>query len=129
METYDYRRRRKPGNDSFAERIGNLLDRCKSVSKHIVGSSPTDHHAFIEAVKIARNYYTHYNPKLETKVARGAALLVLLLELQALLEMALLREMGLPAQSIDEILRRVRRYEEIEHFKRVAAEKASNAAT
>jgi ApeA N-terminal domain 1/Apea-like HEPN len=127
-ETYDYRRRRNPRNDSFAERIGSLLDRCKSVSKQIVGSSPTDRHSFIEAVKIARNYYTHYNPKLETKVARGAALLVLLLELQALLEMALLREMGLPARSIDEILRRVRRYEEIEHFKRVVNEEGAKTA-
>lgn len=121
-ETYDYRRRRKPGNDKFAKRIGNVLDRCKTVSKHIVGSSPTEREKFIEAVIIARNYYTHYNPKLEKKAASGAALLLLLVQLQAILETALLRELGFPARTIHEILGRVGRYAEIAHFRRVAAE-------
>lgn len=120
-DTYDYRWRRKPGKD-FVTRIGNLLDRCNTVSKKIVGPSPADRQAFIEAVKVARNYYTHYNPKLEGKAARGGALYLLLVQMQAILEMALLRELRFPARTIDEILERVERYAEIEHFKGVMAE-------
>jgi len=122
LETYDYRRRRKPGKNTLVQRIGDVLDECKTVSKRIVGSTPAEREAFIEAVRDARNYYTHYNPKLEKKVARGAALLLLLVQMQAIIEMSLLRELGFPARAINEILERVRRYEEIEHFKTLVAE-------
>lgn len=121
-ETYDYRRRRRPGKKTFAERIEDVLDQCKTVSKRIVGASSNEREDFIEAVKVARNYYTHYNPKLEMKAARGGTLYLLLVQLQAILEMALLRELRFPARTINEILERVERYAEIEHFKGVLAE-------
>ena len=120
IETYDYRRGRRPGNRTFAERVGAVLDQSKTVSKRIVGPTPNDRQEFIESVKVARNYYTHYNPKLEKKVARGAALVLLLVQLQAILEMALLRELGFPARTIIHVLQRTRRFEEIEHFRRIA---------
>jgi hypothetical protein len=122
VETYDYRRRRRPGNKTLVERMGDVLGGCRTVSKRIVGAQPGDQAAFMEAFRTSRNYYTHYNPKLEKKAARGAALLLLSVQLQAMIEMSLLRELGFDCRSIGEILQRVRRYEEIEHFKAIVAD-------
>jgi hypothetical protein len=127
IETYDYRRRRKPGNKHLVQRIADVLDECTTVAKRIVGRTAAERADFVEAVKVARNYYTHYNPKLEKKVARGAALLLLLVQLQAIIEMSLLRELGFPARAINAILDRVDRYREIEHFKELVAEESAEA--
>jgi ApeA-like protein/HEPN superfamily Apea-like protein len=128
VETYDYRRRRKPGNRTLAVRMDDVLNTCRTVAQKIVGSGSHDQTTFIEGFKTARNYYTHYNPKLEMKAARGAALFVLFIQLQAIIEMSLLRELGFGCRSIDAILERARRYEQIEHFKAVAAaEEAEDA--
>jgi hypothetical protein len=128
VETYDYRRRRKPGNKTLAQRMGDVLDECRTVSKRIVGAKPEDQAAFIEAFKNSRNYYTHYNPKLEKKAARGAALHLLSIQLQAIIEMSLLRELGFGCLSVGDILQRVRRYEEIEHFKAIVADEEAEDA-
>jgi hypothetical protein len=85
------------------------------VARRIVG---TDAEAFVTDFKNARNYYTHYNPKLEKKAASGGALLLLTLQLQALLEMSLLRQLGFPCRAVEETLERGRRFSEIEHFRR-----------
>lgn len=122
VETYDSRRRRKPAKKTLAEHMGDVLGECRTVSRRIVGSEPGDQAAFIETFKIARNYYTHYNPRLEKKAARGAALFLLFIQLQAIIEMSLLRELGFGCRSIDAILERVRRYAEIEHLKAIIAE-------
>lgn len=128
VETYDYRRRRKPGKSTLVARMANVLNECQTVAQRIVGSGSDDLATFIEAFKIARNYYTHYNPKLEKKAARGAALFLLFIRLQAIIEMSLLRDLGFGCRSIDAIFERARRYEEIEHFKAiVAAEEAEDA--
>jgi hypothetical protein len=50
------------------------------------------------------------------------------MQLQAIIEMSLLRELGFGCRSIDAILERARRYGEIEHFKAiVATEEAEDA--
>ncbi|MGH3083263.1 MAG: HEPN domain-containing protein [Gaiellaceae bacterium] len=127
VETYDYRRRQKPGNKTLAQRMADVLSECRTVSKRIVGMHPADQERFIDAFRTSRNYYTHYNAKLEKKASRGAALLLLSIQLQAITEMSLLRELGFPCHAIDKILERVRRYEEIEHFKAIAAEEEAGA--
>ena len=100
-----------------------VLSECATVANRIVGPGADDQAAFVEEFKIARNYYTHYNPKHETKAARGAALLLLFVRLQAILEMSLLRELGFGCRSIDTIFERARRYAQIEHFKAIVATK------
>jgi hypothetical protein len=128
VETYDYRRRRKPRETTLAARLGDVLDECRTVAARIAGSGSDDQARLIEGLKTTRNYYTHYNPKLETKAARGAALFLLFIQLQAIIEMSLLRELGFGCRSIDAILERARRYAQIEHLKAmVAAEKAEHA--
>jgi hypothetical protein len=68
IETYDYRRRRKPGKKTLAKRTHDVLRQCRRVAKRIVGD---DTEAFVVDFKNARNYYTHYDPKLEKKAASG----------------------------------------------------------
>lgn len=108
--------------------MDDVLATCRTVAQKIVGSGSQDQTTFIEGFKTARNYYTHYNPKLEMKAARGAALFLLFIQLQAIIEMSLLRELGFGCRSIDAILERARRYAQIEHLKAVvAAEEAEDA--
>lgn len=117
LETYDFRRRRKPARRSLAERTHDVLRQCRRVSERIVGA---DAEAFVADFKNARNYYTHYDPKLEKKAASGGALLLLTVQLQAILEMSLLRQLGFPCRAVAEILQRGGRFSEIEHLRREA---------
>jgi hypothetical protein len=127
VETYDYLRPRKPAQKTLAKHVEGALDRCRTVSKRIVGTKPGDRQAFIDLFKNTRNYYTHYNPKREKKAAHGAALLLLLRQLQAVIEMSLLRELGFGCRSIAHTLARARRFQEIDHFKRIVAEESHDA--
>lgn len=122
IETYDYRRRRRLGRKHLAERMRDVLAQCRTVSKRIVGAEDGELDEFIARFKDARNYYTHYNPRLEKKAAKGAALLLLTIQLQAILEMSLLRELGFSVRQVDAILERIRRYAEIDHFRSQAAQ-------
>lgn len=119
LETYDFRRRRKPGQKSLAERTHDILAQCRTVTKRIVGP---DADRFVDHFKCTRNYYTHYNPKLEAKAASGVGLFLLTLQLQAILELSFLRQLGFPCQAIEGVLERARRFEEIDHFRSQAAE-------
>jgi hypothetical protein len=122
VETYDYRRRRKPGGWTLAQRTAAVLARCQTVSNKIVGKSAADRAAFIQLFKDSRNYYTHYNPKLETKAAKGASLALLTVQLQAIIEMSLLRELGFTIGAIDQIFTRMNRYLQIDSIRQYIAE-------
>lgn len=111
LETYDFRRRRKPGKKTLAERTHDVLAQCRTVTRRIVGP---DRDRFVDDFKYTRNYYTHYNPRLKAKAASGAALLLLTLQLQVVLELSFLRQLGFPCKSIEEVLERARRFEQIE---------------
>ena len=128
IETYDYRRRRKPGTIPLAERMRDVLAQCKTVSRRIVGEQQVDTDDFIKGFKDSRNYYTHYNPKLEEKAAKGTALLLLCIQLQAIIEMSLLREIGFTSQAINEMLERGKRFAQIEHFRAMASQETTKDA-
>jgi len=121
LETYDYRRRRKPGDLSFAQRMASVLGQCRSVSKRIVGGHPDAESAFIDDFTNSRNYYTHYNPRKEKKAATGAELYLLTIQLQALIEMSLLRQLGFGCRAIGATLERSRRLAEIDFVRRKLA--------
>jgi hypothetical protein len=63
-------------------------------------------------VRVARNYLTHYDPLLKTQAPEGAALYPLTVQLQALVELCLLLELGFGCDEIDRFFVRARRYEE-----------------
>lgn len=104
------------------QRIRDVLGECPDVRAKIVGATDEELDAFVTTFKQSRNYYTHYNPKLEKKAATGAALYLLVVQLQAIIEMSLLRELGFTSEAIDAILERVQRYAEVAHFKALVAE-------
>jgi hypothetical protein len=121
IETYDYRRRRKAGRIHLAQRMRDVLAQYRTVSKRIVGSQQADLDEFIKRFTDSRNYYTHYTPNLESKAAKGAALLLLCIQLQTIIEMSLLRELGFTAQAIIEMLERAQRFAQIAHFRSVVS--------
>ncbi|HEY1357040.1 MAG TPA: HEPN domain-containing protein [Thermoleophilaceae bacterium] len=121
LETYDYRRRRKPGDLRLAQRMASVLGQCRSVSKRIVGAGPNAEAAFINDFKNSRNYYTHYNPREERTAATGAELYLLTIQLQALIEMSFLRQLGFTCRAIEATLERSRRLTEIEFVRRKLA--------
>lgn len=104
------------------QRIRDVLGECPDVRAKIVGATDEELDAFVTTFKQSRNYYTHYNPKLEKKAATGAALYLLVVQLQAIIEMSLLRELGFTSDAVDAILERVQRYAEVAHFKALVAE-------
>jgi ApeA N-terminal domain 1/Apea-like HEPN len=118
VETYGYRRGRKPVERSFRDQARDVLASCATVSRKVVGN---DLDAFTTHLKVTRDFYTHYNPAKESKAAKGVGLLLITVQLRTLIEMALLRELGFGYRAIDAILTRARRYEEIDHFKNYIA--------
>lgn len=126
LETYDYRRRRKPGRKILAERMEDVLNQCRTVSGQIVGTEPGDRDAFIRAFKDSRNYYTHYTPRLEQRAAQGVALYLLTVQLQAIIEMSLLRQLGFGCRAISDILGRARRFAEIQDLERQVADETQD---
>lgn len=104
------------------QRIRDVLGECPDLRAKIVGATDEELDAFVTRFKQSRNYYTHYNPELERKAAKGVALYLLVVQLQAIIEMSLLRELGFTCQALDAILDRVQRYAEIAHFKALMAE-------
>lgn len=114
LETYDIRRHGQPKRVSLAARARDVLSQYEGVSRQIVGE---DTEAFIADFRNARNYYTHYDPGLEKKAARGGSLLLLTTQLQTILEMSLLGELGFPGQAIEEILDRSLRFAQVGHVR------------
>jgi hypothetical protein len=119
VETYGYRRRRKVVERPFADQVKDVLGNCRTVSRKIVGD---DEDAWVKWLKVTRDFYTHYNPKKEKAAAKDAGRFLLTVQLRAIIEMSLLRELGFTPRAIDQILDRVGRYREIEHFKMVVAD-------
>jgi hypothetical protein len=107
---------------TLRQRMKAVLNECPAVRGNIIGPTEEDVETFVDLFVASRNYYTHYDPSGEGKAAKGTALLVLIFQLRAAIEMALLRELGFEDQAIDRILERARRYEEIRHFKNAAEE-------
>jgi hypothetical protein len=124
IETYDFRRHRRPGKKHLADRVRDVLGECRTVSKRIVGSRESDLDMFIKTFIDSRNYYTHYDPRLEERAAKGVPLYLLTLQLQAIIEMSLLREMGFPSRAISEILERSQRFADVDHFRSLALSEA-----
>ena len=65
-----------------------------------------DKTAFIKQVKNSRNYYTHYDPKLEKKSLRGTELFFLKEKLKVLLICAILKETNFDSSLIEKLFSR-----------------------
>lgn len=114
---------------TLRRRIRDVLNECPTVRDKIVGPTGGERRAFISGFVDSRNYYTHYNPAGEHTAAKGAALYLLVVQLRAIIEMSLLRELGFSCAAIDRVLDRVRRYAEVDHLKAVVADEATHGNT
>jgi hypothetical protein len=98
---------------NLAHRIKHVLSGCPNVAARIVGADGVD--PFVSAVKWTRNYYTHYDPKGKANAATDARdMHRLTVQLRAVLETALLLELGFHCEEIEAGLDRARRFEEID---------------
>ena len=65
-----------------------------------------DKSKFIKDVKNSRNYYTHYDKRLEKKSIKGTELYLLSEKLKILLICVILKKIGIPKEKISELLSR-----------------------
>jgi hypothetical protein len=123
-EWRDWLKSRLAGSNfrTLDKRVRDVLAECPTVSAKIVGASSVDLDAFVTRFKRSRNYYTHYTPALERHAARGIELYAMTIQLRAIIEMSLLRELGFSCEAIDGILTRVERYAQILHAKEAASD-------
>jgi hypothetical protein len=87
-------------------RLDEVVGRCPTVTNELI-----PRRSFAHRVRVARNYLTHYDVALEAEAARGLDLYPLTVQLQALIEMCLLLELGFDCNEIDRFFKRARRYE------------------
>jgi hypothetical protein len=91
------------------KRLDEIVALCPVITEKIVTQK-----SFAHRVRVARNYLTHFDPSLEQQAPKGLALYPLTVQLQALVEMCLLLEIGFDSQEIDVFFGRVGRYREVE---------------
>jgi hypothetical protein len=92
---------------TLRKRLKDVLRRCPDVVEKLVKKK-----RFIHRVHNARNYLTHYDSSLEDKAQRGMNLYPLTVQLQALVEMCLLLELGFNCEEVNAFFDRVERYRE-----------------
>jgi len=91
------------------QRLEDVLERCPGVTQKLISSKKR---SFVHRAVAARNYLTHYSPDLAQQAPVGMRLYPLTVQLQALIEMCLLRELGFGCEEIDGFFERVERYRE-----------------
>jgi len=94
----------------------SLHNRLREISTlhPLITDKIIDRPSFVHRVRVARNYLTHFDPSLENQATKGIALYPLAVQLQALVEMCLLLEIGFEREEIDAFFTRVGRYREVE---------------
>jgi hypothetical protein len=93
---------------SLRKRPKDLLTRCPEVVGKLLNEK-----TFVHDVLTARNYLTHYDPSLEEKAPTGLDLYPLTVQLQTLVEICLLLELGFDCKEVDGLFERVNRYREV----------------
>lgn len=114
LESYDRRRRRT--RSAIDQRLRATLRQCPKVRANLLAAGDVTLDEFLKAFEDSRNFYTHYTAgrKQNSQARRGVLLYVLTVQLQALIEMVLLKHLGFGDAAIDEIFTtRVPRYREI----------------
>ena len=89
----------------FNENRMNLRNRIEEVIEpfeNIIGADE-ERQELITSILDTRNYWTHYNPKLESKVAKGRDLEVLCLKIEALFQLHFLQLIGFSQEEISSI--------------------------
>jgi hypothetical protein len=123
LESYDHRRRNT--DSAIDQRLRATLKQCPTVRSNLLKAAGVELDEFLGSFADSRNYYTHYTsgPRVNSQATRGALLLVLTIQLQAIIEMVLLNRLGFSDQEIDQIFTtRIERYREIANVKAQASD-------
>ena len=83
------------------QRIEELLEEAKNeMTEKMVSNKDT----FIKETKNSRNYYTHYDQRLEKKALKGTELHTLTQRLRIILIIITLKETGIPKEIVDRVV-------------------------
>lgn len=91
---------------SLRKRLESIVDSCGNILNAIIPDKGT----FIEDVYNTRNFLTHYDKDLEDKVKKGDKLYKRTKQLKFLIEICLLKELGLSEENISKLVSRNQRY-------------------
>jgi hypothetical protein len=99
------------------QRLKDTLGRCPTITKRLIGNSKAKD-SFIWKVVRTRNFETYLDPRYEADAAQGAALVTLIHQLRALVEMTLLLEIGFTCEEVAQIFDRSSdRFRLIDHLR------------
>jgi hypothetical protein len=117
IEAYDRLTRDKP-NASLSQRMRAALATAPTVRKKLLEAAGASLDDFVVAFQDTRDFYTHYNPRPKSQALRDARLFVMVVVIQAVIEMLLLRRLGFTDAEVDAIFtQRTERYREVKNFK------------
>jgi len=91
---------------SLHQRLESLLHRTANLSEQLV----SDRGEFLSKVRSTRNFFTHFNSKLEKKRLQGAELIAATNVLIMIIEMILLIELGLDPQQANDRITQTERF-------------------
>jgi hypothetical protein len=94
---------------SLRKRLEAIVDSCGNILNVIIPDKGT----FIEDVYNTRNFLTHYDKSLEGKAKKGDELYKRTQQLKFLIEVCLLKEMGISNGDIAKLVSRNQRYQHI----------------
>ena len=84
-------------------KLRNRIEEIIEPFKDIIGTDG-ERREIITSIMDTRNYWTHYNPELESKVAKGGDLEVLCLKIEALFQLHFLQLIGFSQEEINSIV-------------------------
>lgn len=87
---------------TFRQSLADLIETLPPSAREPIGDVET----FTQLVGWTRNYHTHWDPRLESKAAKGEALFRLTAALKLMVEALLLLEIGFSEDDADALLRR-----------------------
>lgn len=126
IETF-HSRRGSEGR-TLEQRMRSILSECPTISTKFLEASGTTLDEFATVFSDTRDYYTHYNPRTGSQAVRGIRLYVLAVQLQALIEMLLFRELGFSCDEIDAIFTTpTPRYREIKNAQEQTSDEGASA--
>jgi len=97
---------------SLRKRVKEIIKKSSSIVEFYL-SNNREKKSFVNNVVNTRNYLIHYDEKLKNKVAKGEDLYWLNLKLKILVEIVLMKEIGIDSKYIINALKRNTEYQEI----------------
>lgn len=91
---------------TLAQKIDEIFD----LHREDLAEFVEDSNSFAETIRHTRNYYTHFNPDMKTKgkIAEGADLFQITLQMKTLIEVVVLKDLGIQGRPIERVIKGVK---------------------